>query len=212
MSWSQIFVQPFVITFQYFFKRVISGYCKLLRTTSMINKETCVDYWWNHTGTGRPNTRGNSVSVPFSPAQISHGMVSTVLGLRPTARAMVLPEIFDVFFMRIIRYKCHNILLICVAFGSDVFIVVHPLDPKDESVDLQSTLPSSDILRAEVLGRENSESVCFRCVISCHSYRKPYLFDPVIRFSAPRFERDVQWTSAEEDFFSEKCKYLTTQP
>jgi hypothetical protein len=34
--------------------------------------------------------------------------------------------------MRIVLYECHNILLICVAFGSDVFIVVHPLDPKDE--------------------------------------------------------------------------------
>lgn len=86
--------------------------------------------------------------------------------------------------------------------SSDVFFVVHPLDPKDESVDLRSALTPSDILRVEVLCSENSESVCFSFVPSCHSYRKPYLSDPVIRFSAPHFERDVQRTSGEEDFFS----------
>jgi hypothetical protein len=63
--------------------------------------------------------------------------------------------------MRINRYEFHNVLLISIAFGRDVFIVVHPLHPKDDSVDLRSALPSSDILRAEVMCRENPEIFCF---------------------------------------------------
>jgi len=120
---------------------------------------------------------------------------------------MALPEIFDVLFMSIIRYECHNILLICVDFGSDIFIVVHPLDTKDESVDLRSTLPSSDVLRVEVLDPENPESVVFVlfhlvfrnenhiCLTSCKIFRSPF---PKRR---PKKSAEV--------FFSEKCKYLT---
>jgi len=56
------------------------------------------------------------------------------------------------------RYECHNILLICVTVDSGVFIGMQPLVPKDESVGLRSALPSSDMLRVEVLCRENREN------------------------------------------------------
>jgi hypothetical protein len=124
--------------------------------------------------------------------------------LRPTAGAMALPEFFDVFFMRINRYECHNILLICVAFGSDVF-VVHPLDPKDESVDLRSGLPYSDILRVEardVKTRKVFVFVLFHFVIRTENHTHICLI-LLYDFSAPHFQRDVQRTSA-EDFFLRK--------
>ena len=91
-------------------------------------------------------------------------------GSEPTARAIALPEIFSVFLISINRYECHNILFICVAFGSDVFIFVHPLESKDESMGLRSALPSSYILRVNPLHAELNPICYLLALLGAHHF------------------------------------------
>ena len=73
--------------------------------------------------------------------------------------------------MSINRYECHNMLLICVAVDSGVFIVTQPLVPKDESVCLRSALRSSDILRDTVPGKTgNFYFILFQLVIRTENH------------------------------------------
>ena len=151
-----------------------------------------------------------SVSVPNSPAQISHGLASAAMGLRQTAGAMALPEIFDVPLppMSINNYECHNILLSRVAFETDT-VITFPLCPKDKSVNLGSALPSSGLKYCAVKTWEVFVFVSFHLVIRTDNHIFLIL---LYGFSALRCQWQVQRSSLKNTYFfprkmeSNRCK------